>query len=99
MYIFLALIAIPTVLGMFAWALTVVYRLCFPARRPAYRVTPVLVRRWAEVGEEVPVGVREIRENQRRVLAEQDYVRYSYTGGISRGLPAAWVEDLQHRRN
>lgn len=100
MYLLFAFVALPTIFCMLVWVVVTVRRLCFPARPVRYRARPVLLRRHEQaVGEVVPVGVREIRENQRRAQAEHPYVRYYYTGGYSHGVPAAWLDDLWQRRN
>ena len=99
MYVFLLFIAVPILLCMCAWVVLTVHRICFAPRQVTYRADRVLIRRQAEVHEVVPVGVREIRENQRRVQQEQPSVRYSYSEGYSQGVPSVWIEEIWRRRN
>ncbi len=103
MHLYFTLVAIPAVCCMIAWVVVTVRRLCVPERAPyRYHAQP-LVLQPCEAGmperAPMPVGVREIREHQRRMLQEQHYVRYCYEDGFSRGLPAAWSEELWRRRN
>ena len=100
MYFFLALVAIPIVFCMLAWALVTVHRLCLPHRSFRYRAEPLLLRpRGTVVRMPVAVGVREIREHQRRVLEAQPAIHYSYGNGLSHGVPECWIEDLRQRCN
>lgn len=100
MYLLFALVAVPTLLCMLLWVGIAAYRICHPERPAPFVRDPVVLRRQeAMAGEPVLVGVREIREDQRRAQEDQRYIRYYYTGGYSHGVPAAWIEELWRRRN
>lgn len=92
-----ALIAAPVFFFLLTWVAATVYRLYFPDKPVPLRGGPLLRRREA-AERAMPVGVREIREAQRRHLHKQ-VGAYHYAGPGSDGLPTDWVEDLWRRRN
>ncbi len=60
----------------------------------------VLVRREAaEAGMALPVGAREIREDQQFSEEAQAVLPYEYGPLGSSGIPAVWHDDLWIRRN
>ena len=60
----------------------------------------VLVRREAaEAGLVVPVGAREIREDQQYGRQSQALLLYEYGPLGSSGIPGSWHDDLWTRRN
>ena len=92
-------IAIPVLFFMLTWVLTASYSICFPEEPLPFEKDRALLRQQAAMaGGDVPVGVREIREDQhwRRRHAE---AVYHYAEGGSIGLPPTWKEDLWYRRN
>lgn len=100
MFVLLAIVAAPILFFMLAWVAATAYRIYFPDRpMPLAKDAVVVRRRRAALGKHVPVGVREIREDQRRYLRQQVRVPYHYAGSASEGLPSAWMEDLWRRRN
>lgn len=95
-FIIFAAVVVPSIFFMLTWVLTASYRICFPEEPLPFRKDPVAVRHQAvEQGESVPVGVREIREDQRQHAG----ALYHYAGGDSIGLPLPWKKDLWLRRN
>jgi hypothetical protein len=94
--LFLLLVA-PLFVFLLTWVVATVYRLYFPERPLPLRSSAVQVRRRrAAGGEQMPVGVREIREDQRR---EHTPVSYQYAGFPTGELPDDWERDLHRRRN
>jgi hypothetical protein len=100
-YITFAIFAVPTLFCMLTWVVVTVYRLYSPERPLPFELDPVFIReRAAAAGESLPVGAREIREDQRRYLGRQARTPYHYYAAFgSEGLPPAWKEDLWLRRN
>ncbi len=100
MYIFFFLIALPLLLCMVAWAVVTAYRIFRPTQPLPFERDPVIVRqKVAASGAGVPVGVREIREDQRYHQQAPYRPSYRYAFGGSEGLPPAWKDDLWLRRN
>lgn len=94
------LVAVPVAFCMLTWVVATIYRLYFPetsiGSAPAriVRLPPRL--RPTNMAE--AVGVREIKENQRRQFGSS-VARYSYANGFSNGVPNDWVDDVWRRRN
>lgn len=94
--LFLLLVA-PLFVFLLTWVVATVYRLYFPEHPLPLRSGPVQVRRRrTAAGEQEPVGVREIREDQRQ---ERPPVAYQYAGFPTGRLPDDWERDLHQRRN
>jgi hypothetical protein len=90
----------PVLVFLLIWVGATVYRLYYPQHPLPYEEDPALQRREAaRNGGCVPVGVREIREDQRRKRRQKDVTVYNYAWGGSEGLPDEWREDLWRRRN
>ena len=90
----------PILVFLLVWAGAAVYRLYFPEHSLPFRGDPVAERAQATAeGECVPVGVREIRADQRRERREENVTIYNYAWGASEGVPDSWREDLWKRRN
>jgi len=90
----------PILFFLFVWVVATAYRLYFPEQPLPYEKDPVVVREKAtSQGESVPVGVREIRADQRRNQRRRAPASYHYAWGGSDGFPDAWQEDLWRRRN
>lgn len=91
----------PILVFLFIWVGATVYRLYYPEHPLPFEQDPVVKRgRAASKGTSVPVGVREIRADQRRERREEDVTVYNYAwGGSDAGVPDSWKEDLWRRRN
>lgn len=102
MFLLLATIVGPIVFFLLTWVVATVYRLYFPEEPMLFENDPVVIReRATQSGNSVPVGIREIRADQRRhrrLQAEQIAYQY-YTWGGSAGFPEEWREDVWVRRN
>lgn len=101
MLLLLALLLGPILFFMITWVIATVYRLYFPERSLPFERDPVVIRERATAkGESVPVGVREIRADQRRARRQGTrQSTYTYAWGGSDGFPEAWHENLWQRRN
>lgn len=95
------IVAIPILFCMITWVAATAYRLYFPEKPlPLERELAFISRLDSAPKSDlpVPIGVRQIKENERRrrsVRAE----RYDFDRGISNGLPSDWLDDLWQRRN
>lgn len=100
MHVLFVIVVAPLFFFLFTWAVATACRLYFP-ERPLPLQADAVKRRWrkAAAGRAMAVGVREIREDQRRHRLERSPVRYHYAGFASGELPEDWVEDLWQRRN
>lgn len=99
MYLLFAGLVGVTFFALLVWAGTMVYRLYHPERARPFDEHPVVQReRAAARGEQVSVGVREIRADRRRERRKEGPCR-EYVWGRSDGIPEAWREDLWRRRN
>lgn len=97
MHVLFLLVVAPLFFFLLTWVVATVYRLYFPEYPLPLRSDAVRTRqRRSATGEHVSVGVREIREDQRR---EVHSVSYRYAGFPSGQLPDDWAEDLYERRN
>lgn len=87
-----------SILLVAGWVIMCVYRLCFSDEVSSIRDS----RQNAEFlydDDAVPVGVREIYEQQYHDRSRREVVEYSYERGSRANLPSAWWEDLRQRRN
>ena len=99
MHLIFILVAAPLLFFMLTWVVVTAYRICRPEEPLAYECDPATLHlRAREAGQSVPVGAREIREEQRHYRCAQSTYAY-HTGGRSAGVPHAWAEDLWRRRN
>jgi hypothetical protein len=90
----------PVLVFLLIWAGATVYRLYFPEYPLPFDQNTVVKRERATAnGERVPVGVREIRADQRREHRQENVTIYNYAWGASEGVPESWREDLWKRRN
>jgi hypothetical protein len=101
MLLFLVAIVGPIFIFLLTWVVATAYRLYFPEQAAPFEEDPVMVREQArKQGLSVPVGVREIRADQRRQRRlQRAQTAYHYAWGGSDGLPASWRDDLWQRRN
>ena len=99
-FILFILVAVPIGFTLLTWVLVTAYQLVFPEEPRPYEGDPVTLRHQAAaMGAFVPVGTREIREDQRSYFREQAFPAYDYAYGQSEGMPEIWMEDLWRRRN
>ncbi len=93
-------VALPIFFFMLTWVLVTAYRILFPEEPAPIEDDPLYLRQRAtEAGVSVPVGAREIREDQRRYQRAQQ-VAYDYAGTPTLiGVPEVWQENLWLRRN
>lgn len=96
-----AVVAMPVLFFALVWVAVTAYRLLYPEKPLPFERDPIIVRRQAAAsGEEVPVGVREIREDQQHLQSIHSRTTpYSYLYGVSDGFPEYWADDLWQRRN
>lgn len=95
-----AIVAVPILFFMLTWVVVTACRIFFPEKPQVIeRNASVLRRQSADEGVSVPVGVREIREDQRHQFIQHSEISYYYSHGDSEGLPLSWFEDLHDRRN
>lgn len=94
-------VAVPVMIFLIIWSVVTAMRICLPEELLPLDHDPALLRRIATArGEHVPVGLQEIREDQRRyVQGRLNYHEYYYVTGEVHGLPLEWLEDLHQRRN
>ena len=99
-YFAIAAVTVPVLFFMLTWAVVTAYRLLFPEVRRPPKKNPVVVRKIITArGTHVPVGTREIREDQRHYYTEHPPAHYTYAYGESDGFPEKWDEDLLRRQN
>ncbi|NBC84940.1 MAG: hypothetical protein GVY25_01955 [Bacteroidetes bacterium] len=93
----------PIIVFLLLWVAATAYRIYFPEQPLPFERDPVVLREKARrAGQSVPVGIREIRADQRRQKRKDAQVLspdYHYSWGGSDGFPDAWREDLWRRRN
>ena len=95
-----AVIAVPILFFMLTWVVVTACRIFFPEKPPAVEQDFSVLRRMAQrKGLNVPVGAREIREEQQYLFKQSPETTYHYAHGDSEGLPVNWFEELHHRRN
>ncbi len=99
-YFAFAAVAVPIFFFMAVWVIVTVYRVLVPEEPLPLEKDRVVVRKVATAqGEYVPVGARDIREDQRHYYTEHPPVPYAYVYGESEGFPEYWDKDLWLRRN
>ena len=99
-YFLFAFLAIPIFFLLMVWVTVTAYRILVPEKTREADADPVAVRQKAAAeGRSVPVGAREIREDQRAARTPYARAPYHYALGDSDGLPEAWREDLWRRCN
>lgn len=100
-FMIFVMMVIPIAFFMIVWTIGVAYRLlAVEEPNPTPNDVAVLRKRMAEEGMGVPVGIREIREDQRCLDAFGDSSEeYVYEGLPRYSLPHCWIENLEQRRN
>ncbi|MEZ4702462.1 MAG: hypothetical protein R2834_19170 [Rhodothermales bacterium] len=95
-----AIIAVPILFFMLTWVVVTACRIFFPEKPLLVDRDAAMIRRHAtREGESIPVGIREIREDQRYLNHQGAQSTYHFSHGDSEGLPLSWFEDLHDRRN
>lgn len=95
-----AIVAIPILFFMLTWVVVTACRIFFPEKPQLVEHEGVFLReKAAREGVSIPVGAREIREDQRHGMRSGEEANYHYLQGDSEGLPVSWFEELQNRRN
>ncbi|MEX0600809.1 MAG: hypothetical protein WD021_03280 [Rhodothermales bacterium] len=96
----LFIVAAPILFCMLTWVAATVYRLYFPEKPLPLDRQLSIVSRWEPSAPEmpVPIGVREIKEDQRRRRRSRA-THYQFANGLSNGVPSDWLEDVKQRRN
>lgn len=91
----------PILFFLLIWGVATAYRLTHPERALPFEESPIFTReKMTAQGHNVPVGVREIREDQRRHRRQRDVTpTYQYRAWGPSGIPEGWREDLWRRRN
>jgi hypothetical protein len=93
------LVTVPVAFCMLTWVLATVYRLYFAERVESIPDIPIQFSRpLRSFDTVVAVGVREIKESQRKRL-NSSHCRYTFSRGLSNGLPSDWLDDMWRRRN
>lgn len=100
LYALLAIVAVPILFFMLTWVAVTSCKILFPSDESEVEQDPGHIRQVAaRQGYSIPVGVREIREDQRYFTQQVDQTTYHYEQGDSEGLPMVWYEELANRRN
>ena len=95
-----AIVAVPILFFMMTWVVVTACKLFFPSDEAEAVEDPGKIRHYAtREGYSIPVGVREIREDQRYFTDHVRQGEYHYEYGDSEGLPVTWYEELMNRRN
>lgn len=95
------IVAIPVIFCMLTWVAATVYRLYFPEKPLPLESQLSFISSGPHDAPDlaIPVGVREIKEEQRRSQRIEHIAPYSFSCGISNGLPSCWLDDVWLRRN
>lgn len=95
------MVVVPVVLFLVIWVVVTAMRILVPERPLPVEVDPALLRRVAAArGRQVPVGLQEIREDQRRYVRQRFGEQpYHYLPGEPGLFPLEWLEDVHQRRN
>ena len=101
MYVLFGILVAPLIFFLLMWGAATTYRIYFPEQPLPFEKDAFVRRRKATAaGQHVPVGLREIREDQRRSQRARARGAYCYDGGyVSAGVPSTWLDDLRQRRN
>lgn len=85
---------------MMTWVIATAYRLYFPEKPIPLEKELTFVSRIQPASSQlpVPIGVRQIKEDQRRRRQSRS-VSYDFSNGISNGVPSDWLDDVWRRRN
>ncbi len=93
-------VAIPILFCTITWVIATAYRLYFPEKPLPLEKELSFVSHIAPSSSAlpVPIGVREIKEDERRRRLNQSAC-YRFTNGMSNGVPSDWLDDVWRRRN
>lgn len=91
----------PILFFLLTWVVATAYRLYFPEKPITFDNDPVVLQEQRRRKKEsIPVGVREIREDQRRnQYLGKSSPDYQYAWGYSEGFPEVWRDNVWMRRN
>lgn len=94
------IVAFPVLFCMLTWVAATTYRLYFPENPlPLEKELTFVSRHEAtSVRTPIPIGVREIKEDQRR-RRRASCISYQFANGMSSGVPSDWLDDVWQRRN
>jgi len=94
------MVAVPILFMMLTWVLVTAYRILKPEDPLPYEYDAAFLRQQAtQAGHSMPVGVREIREDQRHARRMSFQQAYEYHGMPTAVLPESWRDDLWLRRH
>lgn len=91
--------AVPLLFFVATWMVVTVCRLYTPTSAAVQDDSLWAFVRQQSLREPLPVGARQIREDQRRYQRTLAGEPYQFLVGASEGLPQAWQDDLWQRRN
>lgn len=94
------IVAVPILFCMITWVAATAYRLYFPEKPLPLERELTFVSHIESTPSQlpVPIGVREIKEDERRRRLSQS-TSYQFTNGMSSGVPSDWLDDVWQRRN
>lgn len=95
------IVAVPIVFCMLTWVAATAYRLYFPEKPLPLETQLSFVSKGQPSTPDLalPVGVREIKEDQQRWQRNEAISSYHFSCGISNGLPSCWLDDVWRRSN
>jgi hypothetical protein len=100
MVVVVAAVGVVLLACLLTWAVVISLKIWEHDDPVALRRESVLVRREAaQAGLAIPVGAREIREDQQYGDDSVALLMYEYSPMGSSGIPDAWHDDLWIRRN
>lgn len=95
-----AVLGVSLVVGLLAWAIVTGFRIWGDENGVALERHAVVIRRQvARTGVSVPVGAREIRQDQEFGDSYKTLFDYELGPDGSTGVPPSWFTDLWMRRN
>ncbi len=100
MVIVFAVLGVALVVGLLAWAIVTGFKIWgVEEEAESQRLAMALRQELARAGSSVPVGAREIRQDQEHAESFQSLLTYERWPDGSTGVPPAWFNDLWMRRN
>ncbi|MBT8401253.1 MAG: hypothetical protein KJO98_12305 [Rhodothermia bacterium] len=100
MLVLFAVLGVSLVVALLAWAIVTGFRIWGSDQEVALDRHAVVIRRQAaRAGASVPVGAREIRQDQEFGDSYKTLFEYELGPDGSSGVPPSWFTDLWMRRN